>query len=187
MARNNALKTDILHAQLRVTGSVRNELQRLLFSRYPDEEWATFFSFGIRKTESGAVLTIVQLLSPTDGDLNPDVPHVEIQEPYSLRAALHLRNSNLCMGVVHSHPQRFGVSPSVIDDDMDAYYKEYFSGFGKLDCYFSLIFSLSEKGELVFSGRGWLGSDTYQLREIVSVSESRIERHSMNPKIVGGC
>ena len=128
MARQ-AIKKRPLAATVRMTGAVREELERLLFSRYPRKEWATFFVFGVRETNQGAVLTIADVLTPEPGDLNPDIAIVEFREQYTVRAAMFLRTSPLCIGVIHSHPQDVQILPSSLDDDMDSYYREYFSGF----------------------------------------------------------
>lgn len=128
MARET-LKNRARAATVRMTGPVREQLETLLFSRYPRKEWATFFVFGVRETNQGAVITITDVLAPQPGDLNPDIAIVEFREHYSVRAALHLRSSALFIGVIHSHPQDVPVLPSSLDDDMDGYYREYFSGF----------------------------------------------------------
>src|SRR6267154_943383 len=136
---SKAIKNRAPAATVRMTGLVREQLETLLFSRYPRKEWATFFVFGVREIRQGAVITIADVLRPQPGELNPDIPIVEFREQYSVRAAMFLRTSPLFIGVIHSHPQDVQVMPSSLDDDMDGYYREYFSGFSSIPAYFSLI------------------------------------------------
>jgi molybdopterin/thiamine biosynthesis adenylyltransferase len=181
MARKTITR-EALPATVRTTGQVREQLEALLFSRYPQKEWATFFVFGVRETEAGAVITISELLPPTPGDLNPNVGFVEFREPYSLRAALFLRTSPLFVGVIHSHPQGVPVLPSTLDDDMDDYYREYFSGFSCAPIYFSLIAGKDQTETFYFSGRGWIGDRLYSVGELITVMPGRISRYSKSPK-----
>jgi hypothetical protein len=116
-------------------------LMGVLLRRYPAEEWATFARFGWRETPYGLVLTLAALDLPQEGDLNPNVPHVAIDEQYTLRVALEAERHNLAMGVVHSHPEGAWTSPSTVDDDMDRYYAEYFADFAPHRPYVSLIFA----------------------------------------------
>ncbi len=169
-------------ATVRITGELRERLESLLYSRYPRKEWATFFVFGLRETPEGAILNFVDLLAPGEGDLNPDIGIVEFREPYSLRAALFLRSSDLFIGVIHSHPQGVAPMPSPLDDDMDEYYLEYFSGFSKSPAYLSLIFSQDKNGRFQFSGRGWVGNRVYAVEHLVTVGRTRIRRDSIRPK-----
>ena len=136
------------------------EIDRLwgtLFRRYPDAEWATFARFGWRETPEGLVLTLAALDPALPGELDEDAGYVVIREPYTLRVALEAERHTLAVGVIHSHPASYHTWPSVIDDDMDAYYAGYFEGFAPNRPYISLIFA--RKGE-VFSGTGrmyWKG------------------------------
>lgn len=180
-----AIKTvskNALPAQVRITSKVREELENIIFSRYPEKEWATFFVFGVRETSDGSVITIADLLTPNPGDLNPRVSIVEFQESYSVRAAVFQRSSDLFIGVIHSHPKGIGVYPSALDDDMDGYYREYFSGFSKAPVYFSLIAAKDREGAFVLSGRGWIDKRYYTVRELVTVGPGRIGRDSHAPK-----
>jgi len=163
-------------AVLRITGAVRERLEALIFSRYPDKEWATFFLFGTRETPDGVVITVVDLIEPKEGDLDSTTSIVRLNEPYSLRSALEKQKRGLCVGVIHSHPQNCGVFPSALDDDMDSYFKDYFPAFGKEGAYFSLIFSRTAEGDIRFSGRGWSVDRAFQLTEMVTVSSDVIQR-----------
>src|SRR5690348_14522040 len=167
------LKTRMLPATIRITGQVREQMDALLFSRYPRKEWATFFVFGLRETAKGAVVSIVDIVAPQPGDLNPNIGIVEFREPYSLRAAMFLRSSMLFIGVIHSHPQGVAVQPSSLDDDMDSYYREYFSGFASAPAYFSLIVAKDRRGNFSFSGRGWTTNESYTVQEFVTVAPGR--------------
>ena len=180
-----ARKTVVNHAKpaiLRMTGAVREQLETLLFSRYPRKEWATFFVFGVRETSQGAVLTMADVVMPKPGDLNPDIGIVEFREQYSVRAAMFLRTSPLFVGVIHSHPQDVQVLPSSLDDDMDGYYREYFSGFSSIPAYFSLIVGKDGRGNFSFSGRGWIGDRVYSVQEFITVAAGHIKKDSRSPK-----
>jgi hypothetical protein len=142
-------------AIMRITGAARQRMETLLFSRYPKQEWGTFFLFGTHETSDSVVITVVDFLEPRVDDLDSTTSIVRFTEPYSLRAALEKQRRGLCVGVIHSHPEDFGVRPSPLDDDMDNYYMDYFPAFGKEKTYFSLIFAKDSEGKLCFSGRGW--------------------------------
>ncbi len=163
-------------AIMRITGAARQHLERLLFSRYPEEEWGTFFLFGTHQTPDGMVITVVEILEPRGEDLDSTTSIVRFTEPYSLRAALEKQRRGLCVGVIHSHPENYAVRPSPLDDDMDGYYMDYFPAFGKEAAYFSLIFAKNSDGKLCFSGRGWNDGAEYQVHEIVTVSDREIQR-----------
>ncbi len=163
---------------MRITEADRQHLETLLFSRYPEKEWGTFFLFGTHKTPQGMVITVVDVLEPQSEDLDSTTSIVRFTEPYSLRAALEKQRRGLCAGVIHSHPESFAVRPSRLDDDMDAYYTDYFPAFGKEKAYFSLIFSKDSDGNLRFSGRGWNDGTEYQVTEIVTVSDREIRRET---------
>jgi molybdopterin/thiamine biosynthesis adenylyltransferase len=163
-------------AIMRITGAARQHLETLLFTRYPDEEWGTFFLFGTHQTPDGMVITVVDILEPHGEDLDSTTSIVRFREPYSLRAALEKQRCGLCVGVIHSHPQNFGVRPSPLDDDMDGYYMDYFPAFGNEKAYFSLIFAKDWDGPLCFSGRGWNDGTEYQVTEMVTVSDKEIRQ-----------
>jgi molybdopterin/thiamine biosynthesis adenylyltransferase len=172
-------------AVVRITGAVRDRLETLIFSRYPEKEWGTFFLFGTHKTPAGLVITVVDLIEPKQDDLDPTTTIVRFDEPYSLRAALEKQKRGLCVGVIHSHPQNYGVSPSTPDDDMDSYFKDYFPAFGKEAAYFSMIFSRSREGSLRFSGRGWSEDREFRLAEMVTVRSNEIRREAASSKPSG--
>jgi molybdopterin/thiamine biosynthesis adenylyltransferase len=148
---------------LRLSESVKQQLLDLAFSRYPKKEWGSFFLFGFRKSDTGLVVTVSELLPPTKGDLESSVAIVRFKEPYIVRAAMAGRAGSLCIGVFHSHPEDYGVRPSPTDDDMDEYYADYFSGFTNEPCYFSLIVAKDGDGNLEISGRGWFDGKPCQL------------------------
>jgi molybdopterin/thiamine biosynthesis adenylyltransferase len=163
-------------AVMRITGAARERLETLIFSRYPQKEWGTFFLFGTHQTPDGVVITIVDLIEPKPGDLDSRTAIVRFNEPYSLRAALEKQKRGLCVGVIHSHPQGYGVVPSSLDDNMDSYFMEYFPAFGEEAAYFSLIFSRTAKRNIHFSGRGWNKGQEFRLREMVTVGSNEIRR-----------
>src|SRR5581483_7248114 len=169
-------------AVMRITGALRERLESLIFSRYPDKEWATYFLFGTHRRPDGMVITVADLIEPEGDDLDSTTAIVRFTEPYSLRAALEKQKRGLCVGVIHSHPQGYGVRPSPLDDDMDSYYGDYFSAFGKEGAYFSLIFSKTKEGDIHFSGRGWNDGHEFQLTEIVTVSDKEIRRETARCK-----
>jgi molybdopterin/thiamine biosynthesis adenylyltransferase len=121
-------------------------------------------------------VTVVDLIEPEDGDMDSTTGIVRFNEPYALRVALEKEKRGLCVGVIHSHPQDFGVVPSSIDDDMDGYFKDYFPAFGRDVTYFSLIFSRTREGNVRFSGRGWKDDREFRLCDLVTISESEIHR-----------
>lgn len=143
------------------------ELLRVMFRRYPDAEWATFAHFGWRDCNGTLVLTLSSLLLPREGELDESVGHVAIQAPYSLRCALATEVSVLATGVIHSHPEDCPPLPSAVDDDMDAYYQDFFASFAPGRPYVSLIVSRVNQ-ELAVSGRvfwkgGWTRVERFTL------------------------
>ncbi len=129
-----------------------DRLLRVLERRYPDYEWASFVRLGWRDTAAALVLTLAVVDEPAVGDLDEGVGHVAIDERYTLRMALAADNHPLAIGVVHSHPQNCRPAPSATDDDMDAYYANYFASFALNRPYVSLITSRMNE-ELAISGR----------------------------------
>lgn len=168
--------TLIMEAQLRITHDLLERLKAVVFSRYPRKEWATFLTFGFRRTKDVLVVTAVDLITADDGELNAVVPIVQFAPQYSVRAALAVEKSPLCIGVVHSHPEDYRPRPSALDDDMDTYYADYFQNFTKSACYCSLIFVLKKDGTFVFSGRGTVDGKTFQITRIVVVGKDSIGR-----------
>ena len=141
MARSARITSTGQHALLRAAAESFSRLLELLFSRYPDNEWATFARFGWRQTPDGLVLTLADLMPPMQGELDESVGHVKIREPYTLRAALEAERHPLAIGVIHSHPLDCPPDASPIDDDMDGYYAKYFGPFAPGRPYVSLIIS----------------------------------------------
>lgn len=129
-----------------------SQLRRLILSRYPSREWASFIWCGWRQTPRALILTLAGVEAPERGDIDPDAWHVVIREPYSLRLALAAELHSLAVGVVHSHPQNYAPSPSALDDDMDLYYAGFFNDFAPGRPYISLILS-ENQGETAISGR----------------------------------
>ena len=152
---------------LRMSNPERQELLRLVFSRYPKDEWATFARFGWRDTGDTLLLTLASIEGPKPGDLDDGVGHVAILEPYTLRTALHAEAHPLAVGVVHSHPEGSPPVPSLIDDDMDAYYADYFAGFAPRRPYVSLIVSKVDD-QVVFGGRVFYGGHWYPISRFPS-------------------
>jgi molybdopterin/thiamine biosynthesis adenylyltransferase len=147
-------------------------MQDLVCRRYPDYEWATFAHFGWRQTPSQLVLTLARLAVPQPGELDDDVGHVLIREPYTLRMALDAEQHPLAVGVIHSHPRHCPPAPSSIDDDMDGYYSKYFADFAPNRPYVSLILSELDNG-IVVSGRVWWGGVWNRLTR-VAVERTRV-------------
>jgi tRNA A37 threonylcarbamoyladenosine dehydratase len=146
------------HVVVRIGIAEAEQLKQLLFKRYPFDEWATFGRFGWRHTPDSVILTLASIEAPGPNDLDDAAGHVVINEPYTLRMALSTEQSTLGIGVFHSHPLNCAPHPSVIDDDMDEYYSDYFSRFAPGRPYVSIIFSLVCE-QLVVSGRvSWQGT-----------------------------
>ncbi len=150
------------------------ELSRTIFARYPDREWASFARFGWREYDGGLVLTMAGIDPPSPGELDEQVEHVLIREPYSLRIALTAEQHDLAVAVVHSHPRDYRPVASVIDDDMDSYYAEYFGGFAAHRPYVSLIASIMD-GEIALSGRvhwndRWFAVDHFAVERTPTVT-----------------
>ena len=155
---------------LRVAAPEFEELQQLVFRRYPNWEWATFARFGWRDTGDALVVTLAGIDPPQNGDLDKAVGHVAFDEHYSLRMALAAEKHVLAVGVIHSHPENCAPLPSTIDDDMDGYYSQYFADFAPNRPYVSLIFSIVAK-QLVISGRIFWGGKWLTLERTAAEGE----------------
>ena len=155
---------------LRVAAPEFDELQRLVFRRYPKFEWATFARFGWRDTGDILVITLASIDPPQHGDLDEEVGHVAFDEQYTLRIALAAEKHALAVGVIHSHPEGCVPKPSRIDDDMDGYYSEYYADFAPDRPYVSLILSRVAK-QLVVSGRVFWGGEWLTLDHTVAERE----------------
>src|SRR5580700_10177223 len=89
----------------RITGNDSGKLLALLFKRYPQREWGSFFRFGYRITPWGLHVTFVDTMDPQPGELRADSAIVEFSASYILRAQLALTDTELGIGVIHSHPE----------------------------------------------------------------------------------
>jgi hypothetical protein len=137
----------------RITESDRENLLQLLFQRYPDGEWGTFFRFGFRRAGWGILITWVDSLKPGAGDLDRRSPLVEFRAGYIQRAMAALDDSELGIGVIHSHPKGCAPLPSPADDDMDSYFALEFERFESPRPYASVIVARDRRNEVSFSGR----------------------------------
>ena len=155
---------------LRVASPEFEELQSLIFRRYPNLEWATFARFGWRDVGDALVVTLASIDPPKNGDLDEKVGHVAFDEQYTLRTALAAEKHVLAVGVIHSHPENCAPKPSPIDDDMDSYYSQYFADFAPNRPYVSLILSIVAK-QLVISGRIFWGGKWLPLERTAAERE----------------
>ena len=155
---------------LRVAAPEFEELQRLVFRRYPNSEWATFARFGWRDPGDVLVVTLASIDPPQNGDLDEEVGHVAFDEQYTLRVALAAEKHVLAVGVIHSHPENCAPQPSTIDNDMDGYYSQYFADFAPNRPYVSLILSIVAK-QLVVSGRIFWGGKWLTLEHTAAERE----------------
>lgn len=170
-------------ALFRMTESARRELEKLVFQRHPDREWGTFFRFGFSRTDWGLALSYVSALAPEAGDLDRRSPVVGFQPDYIDRAVDWLGESNLGIGVVHSHPQGYGVTPSRLDDEMDQHFgTEMFLPYAPERPYASLIINRAPGGALAFSGRVFFEGEWVPVVDLRS-SGKRLERtpSALNP------
>lgn len=152
----------------------------VLLRRYPHDEWATFTRFGWRETPDGLVLTLAALDVPSAGELDPQVGHVAIQEPYTLRIALAAEEHTLAVGVIHSHPEGFRTWPSLVDDDMDGYYAPYFAAFAPGRPYVSLIVARDQHGAVRASGRVYWRGRWHQVTRFC-VASARVALDAAEP------
>ena len=155
----------------RITEADRENLFRLLFHRYPDSEWGTFFRFGFRRTRWGILITWVEAMKPEFGDLDRSSPLVEFRPAYIRRALAALDSDELAVGVIHSHPQNCAPFASHADDDMDSYFAEEFERFGNERPYASLIVSRNVNHELSFNGRVFDRGVWLPVRNCLTVGE----------------
>lgn len=156
---------------LRVAAPEFDELQRIVFRRYPHYEWATFARFGWRDTADALIITLASVDPPQSGDLDEEVGHVALDEQYTLRIALAAEKHALAVGIIHSHPEDCVPKPSIIDDDMDGYYSQYYADFAPDRPYVSLILSMVAK-RLVVSGRVFWGGKWLTLDYTVAERET---------------
>lgn len=172
-----------------------DELLRIVFSRYPDKEWACFARFGWRVTPDALLMTLAAIDGPGVDDLDATVGHIAFSEPYTLRTALSAEKHSLAIGVIHSHPANCWPAPSLIDDDMDAYFSRYFADFAPDRPYVSLILSRND-GELCASARVfWRGKWLRAMHILVermaaitwspSIQEGQTQASGRHARLVG--
>lgn len=166
---------------LRIRESDREKLFRLLFHRYPEREWGTFFQFGFRRTRWGLLITWVNSLKPEPGDLDRGSPIVEFRPSYIRRALETFDVGPLALGVIHSHPQGCAVTPSISDDDMDTYFAEEFERFSEGRPYASIIVSRNIEGELCFSGRIFDKGQWFALKTSLTVGKKLLREQARMP------
>lgn len=142
-----------------------------MFKRYPHREWGSFFSFGFRITSWGIHVTFVDLLEPLPGDLKRKSSIVEFDAGYIMRAQLALDNSELGIGVVHSHPQGFGTFASWLDEDMDRYFAQEFAAYGAGRPYVSLRIARNAEGKFSFTGEAWFNGHQSPVTEWLTVGD----------------
>src|SRR5919109_806018 len=152
----------------RIMAADREELEKLLFKRYPSREWGTFFRFGYRITSWGIHITFVDALEPKAGDLKRTSGIVEFAPGYILRSQLALAATALGIGIVHSHPMGCSTYPSSLDDDMDGYFASEFALYGGRRPYVSLRVAKDEGGRFRFSGEVWLDSVRMAVTHIIT-------------------
>jgi ThiF family len=155
----------------RITARDRGRLESLLYKRYPNREWGTFFRFGYRITDWGLHVTFADALEPESGDFKPESGIVEFSASYILRAQLLLDQSELGIGVAHSHPCGGGTLASALDDDMDQYFASEFSRYGNGRPYVSLRLAADNRRRLSFSGECWLNGSRIPVTQICTVGE----------------
>ncbi len=155
----------------RITGADREKLQALLFKRYPHREWGSFFKFGYRVTSWGIHVSFVGAIEPQLEDLKQDSGIVEFSAGYILRAQLALADTELGIGVIHSHPQGCSTFASSLDDDMDNYFSREFATYGNGRPYVSLRVAHNADGEFSFNGEAWLNDQQMPVTEWLTVGE----------------
>jgi|ERR1039458_601994 hypothetical protein len=173
-----ALIQDSREALWRIRDTDREKLFRLLFHRYPEREWGTFFQFGFRRTHWGLLITWINALKPEPGDLDRGSPIVEFRPRYIHRALTTFDDGPLAVGVIHSHPEGCAVSPSISDDDMDTYYAEEFERFSGGRPYASIIVARDADGELSFSGRVFDRGQWFEIKTCLTVGKKLIREQA---------
>lgn len=166
--RLEAFAADQPSILLRTAAPEHEQLLDVLCARYPNAEWATFARFGWRETPMGLVITLAALDLPAPGDLDSEVAHVAIQEPYTVRIARLADTHPLAVGVIHSHPEGYRTAPSRIDDDMDAYFADYFADFAPDRPYVSVIFARDPDGSIRASGRAFWNGRWWPISRVLS-------------------
>ena len=152
----------------RITEPERKKFEKLLFQRHPEREWGSFFRFGYRRTAWGLAVTFVSAMPPLPGDLNRQSSIVSFRSQYISRALKELEGTPFGIGIAHSHPHGWGVSPSSSDDDMDGYFADLFEPYGNSRPYCSLILNRRDNEELVFSGRAFDSGKWFPVSEFIT-------------------
>jgi hypothetical protein len=160
----------------RCTGEQRALLDRMLYKRYPDAEWGTFFRFGYRVTPWGVLVTLVDLLPPNRGDFDEKSHVMEFTPGYIGRGLRSFDKSAFGLGFIHSHPEGCAPGPSPSDDDMDRYFADEFEKFSGGRPYISLISSRDEEGRRRFSGRCFHQGQWLPVTKWVTVTKDLIRR-----------
>jgi molybdopterin/thiamine biosynthesis adenylyltransferase len=155
----------------RITSADRQELEKLLFRRYPHAEWGTFFRFGYRLTSWGIHLCFVEALEPREGDLDQRSAIVEFNARYILRAQLELEACDLGIGIIHSHPQDCGTAASSLDDDMDEYFSHEFSIYGAGRPYVSIRVARDSDDRFSFNGEAWIQNEVIPVVHFLTIGE----------------
>jgi molybdopterin/thiamine biosynthesis adenylyltransferase len=163
---------------VRCTGEQRGQLDRLLYKRYPDAEWGTFFRFGYRVTPWGVLVTVVDLLNPNRGDFDERSHVMEFTPGYIGRGLRSFNESSFGIGFIHSHPEACAPIPSFSDDDMDSYFAIEFERFSNGRPYVSLIASRDEDGRRCYSGRCFLKGEWFPVTRWITVGKDQIGRES---------
>lgn len=155
----------------RIAAADREELHKLLFRRYPHREWGCFFRFGYRITPWGIHVSFVDSMPPRPGDLKRASPIVEFSAGYILRAQFALGESQLGIGVIHSHPQGCSTFASRLDNDMDDYFAREFANYGGGRPYVSMRVAQTADGTFAFSGEAWLNGEQMPVMELLTVGQ----------------
>jgi hypothetical protein len=169
------------HGLLRIAKADREKLERLLFHRYPDKEWGSFFRFGFRLTSWGVALTFVDVLKPAINDLDRTSPLVEFRPHYIGRALDLFEASPLAIGVIHSHPLGCAPTASFADDDMDDYFAGEFEKFSNGRPCASVIVSRGKGGSVDFTGRVFSRGQWLSLAELLTIGEPLKREPSFRP------
>lgn len=143
-------------AVVRISERTMHDLENVVYANYPNGEHATLLRCGWAEGVDRLTVTIHSIVTPKAGDVEGFPGRVELNEPYSLRAALETNSHPFAVGLVHSHPEDYRTFPSRIDDDMDDYYASYFGSFTPDRPYVSFILSRADDGTRRFSGRIFL-------------------------------
>ena len=155
----------------RITARDREKLEALVFKRYPHREWGSFFRFGYRLTRWGIHVSFVDAIEPQPGELKRASGIVEFEAGYILRTQMALAETNLGIGVIHSHPQGCGTFASSLDNDMDGYFSREFATYGKGRPYVSLRVARDDDGEFSFSGEARFDGKQIPVSEWLTVGD----------------